>query len=64
MNKLNFLLVLTIFINVLYLTGCDNSEGTLSPDFSPGITTYTAEVGNEVNSISLRPIPNDVNADD
>jgi hypothetical protein len=38
------------------------SQGTLSPDFFPGISAYTVEVENEVNSITLTPIPNDVNA--
>jgi gliding motility-associated-like protein len=36
-----------------------NINGTLTPGFAPGTTSYTASVGNAVTSINVNPIPRD-----
>ncbi|PYE47770.1 S-layer family protein, partial [Paenibacillus barcinonensis] len=44
------------------LSGLALSSGTLSPAFSAGTTSYTANVANSVNSITITPTTSDSNA--
>ena len=45
------------------LSGLSVAEGTLSPGFASGTTSYTVNVGNEVTKVNVTATANDSNAD-
>ena len=52
----------TAFSNVATLSGLTISEGTLSPGFASGTTSYTASVANAISSLTVTPTKTNTNA--
>ncbi|WP_337966084.1 MBG domain-containing protein [uncultured Flavobacterium sp.] len=53
---------ITPFNNIATLSNLVISQGTLTPVFATGTTTYTAIVGNAVTSLTVTPTTTDTNA--